>query len=135
MYLGSSGQRLVLPAPTCMIVEDEALIGKALEEELRDAGFKIAGPFASRTRAIGSLDRDRPDVALLDAVLRDGSCLDLARELIRRSIPFAVYSGWEQSDVADPEFHDAPWIGKPAPFAKVVAAVREAARRTGTAPA
>src|SRR5215213_4165217 len=96
MQLGSSEQHFVSPSPTCMIAEDEALIGMALEEELADAGFKTTGPFARCADALGSLDHDRPEVALLDTVLKDGSCLELARELIRRNIPFVIYSGREQ---------------------------------------
>src|SRR5215204_3789802 len=115
MSLDSSDQLFVSPAPTCMIVEDEALIGMALEDELGDAGFNTTGPFARCAEALVSLDRDKPEVALVDTMLKDGSCLDLARELIRRNIPFVIYSGREQRHESVPEFDGVLWIEKPAP--------------------
>lgn len=121
-------QRLSLSEPACMVVEDEVLIGMALEDELGEAGFRITGPFARCADALASLDRDRPAVALLDTVLKDGSCLDLARELIRRNIPFVIYSGQEQHHASAPEFDGVPWVVKPAPYQEVVAAVRQAMR-------
>jgi DNA-binding response OmpR family regulator len=109
----------------CMIVEDEAVIAMALEDELEGAGFKICGPFATCAAALMTLERASPHVAVLDAILRDGPCLELARELKKRGIPFVMYSGREEAHRNAPELAHAPWIAKPALHWDVVRAVRK----------
>jgi DNA-binding response OmpR family regulator len=119
-------------APVCMIVEDEAAIALALEDEFRDAGYDVSGPFATCAAALIKLGRDRPDVAILDTVLKDGSCLELASALKRRGVPFVIFSGWEEMHQNAPELAGAPWIVKPAEFATVRQAIeRLAAGRDG----
>ncbi len=105
-----------------MIVEDEAIIAMSLEEGFCDEGFRVAGPFSSCADALAALDHAVPDLAVLDAMLRDGSCLDLARELRRRGVPFLIYSGAEAFEEHAAELDGVPWIDKPWPVDSVVAA-------------
>ncbi|MCB5175737.1 response regulator [Microvirga lenta] len=100
--------------PHCMIAEDQALIGLALEAYLEEAGFKISGLFPTNAKALGWLEQDTPDLALLDVMLGDGPCLLLARELKRRSVPFAVYSALPATGDHPPELLGVPWLEKPA---------------------
>lgn len=79
--------------PSVMIVEDEPLIALALEEEFIKAIFLVSGPFRTCADALSALNAELPDVAVLDAVLEDGPCHDLALELKRRSVPFLICSG------------------------------------------
>ena len=37
----------------CLLVEDQALIGMALEAYLEGAGYEVAGPFATSAAALG----------------------------------------------------------------------------------
>jgi DNA-binding response OmpR family regulator len=108
-----------------MIVEDDALIGMALEDHFSDAGYEVAGPFATCAGALVALHKRRPDVAVLDTVLNDGPCLDLARELRRRGVPFVVYSGYDEAHQNAVELAGAPWIGKPALHSNLVSAAAE----------
>jgi DNA-binding NarL/FixJ family response regulator len=85
--MGSSERR---SRPVCMLVEDEALIALALEDGLAEAGYEIAGPFASCADALASLAERVPDVAILDATLKDGSCQEVARELRRLDVTSLV---------------------------------------------
>lgn len=117
-----------LSAPTCLLVEDEAIIALSLEDEFQNAGYRTVGPFATCADALASLDADRPDAAVLDTVLKDGSCIELARELIRRGIPFVIYSGADDRHAGVPEFDGIAWIVKPSPQARVVAAVAQLLR-------
>src|SRR5918998_1887406 len=80
-------------SPLCLLIEDQALIGMALEASLEDAGFRVAGPFMSNAEALAWLETHTPDVALLDVLLKDGPCTAVARALRGRSVPFAIYSG------------------------------------------
>ena len=109
-----------------MIVEDEAAISLALEDAFQEAGFKVLGPFSSSASALIKLAHEAPSVAVLDTILTDGSCLELARELRLRGVPFVVYSGYEEDHERAPELRDVPWVRKPALHASVVSAARGA---------
>ena len=111
------------PGHSVLIVEDEALIAFGLEEALEDEGFSVAGPFATCSEALDSVQNAPPAVAVLDALLRDGPCLELARELRQREIPFLIYSGRDAFDQQPPELDGILWIEKPAPVERVVAAL------------
>ena len=98
-----------------MIVEDEALIAFSLEDAFADAGYQVSGPFSTCADGLAALGRAAPDLAILDATLRDGSCLELARELRRRGIPFLIYSGRDAVEEYAPELDGIPWFNKPSP--------------------
>src|SRR4051794_16531676 len=68
--------------PCCLIAEDQALIGMALEAYLEDLGIDVAGPYPSCTEAAGWVEAHTPELAILDFKLKDGSCTDLARSLL-----------------------------------------------------
>ncbi len=108
--------------PTVMIVEDEALIAFSLEEAFQEEGFAVAGLFSSCADAVSSLAGQQPNVAVVDATLRDGSCLELARQLRDRDVPFLIYSGRNAIEECAPELAGVTWIDKPAPPALVVKA-------------
>jgi DNA-binding response OmpR family regulator len=99
----------------CLIVEDQVLIAMSLEAYLEDVGYELAGPFRSNADALAWLGTNTPDLAILDYKLNDGLCVDLARILRERGIPFVIYSGARQSAELPPEFEGAPWIEKPCP--------------------
>jgi DNA-binding response OmpR family regulator len=88
------------------------MIAMMIEDELVDAGYGVAGPFATCIGAFSWLSTNAPDVAVLDTRLQDGSCWELAVELRRRGIPFVVYSGAIDTHVT--ELAGAPWVAKPA---------------------
>jgi two-component SAPR family response regulator len=96
-----------------MIVEDQALIAMALEASLEEAGFETAGPFMTNAKALEWLEADTPELAVLDVVLKDGSCVQLARELKSRNVPFLIYSGLPPAAERPPELQDVPWLEKP----------------------
>ena len=112
--------------PSCMIVEDQALIGLALEAYLEDIGFAVREPLPSAAAALEWLDTHSPTVAILDYTLTDGPCTTLARRLTERGIPFVIYSGHSRS-VAPPELRNVPWINKPCDREVLLAALIRAA--------
>ena len=100
----------------CLIVEDELLIGMDLEEAVKSVGYEPVW-VASLSSAMTSLQQQRPDIAIIDLTLRDGSCSALVRELKREAIPFIVHSASSQSDcpprslrraVVDPNRRNGP---------------------------
>ena len=105
-----------------MIVEDEALIALSLEEAFEDTGFSVCGPFFTCADGLAAVASAVPDLAILDAALKDGSCLELARELRRRNVPFLIYSGRDAVEEYAPELAGISWINKPSPPELVVRA-------------
>jgi CheY-like chemotaxis protein len=105
----------VINPPCCMIVEDQALSGMALEAYLEDAGFSVAGPFPSCADALQWLEHNTPQVAVLDVSLRDGTSLPVAQALKGRNTPFAIYSGLPYTTSLPEELKDVPRPEKPAP--------------------
>lgn len=99
----------------CLIVEDQVLIAMSLEAYLEDIGYDLAGPFMSRADALEWLETGTPDLAILDYKLNDGSCLELARTLRERGVPFVVYSGERPDQSLPAEFQGVTWIEKPCP--------------------
>jgi DNA-binding NtrC family response regulator len=102
-----------VPAPVCLIAEDQALIAMSLESDLEEVGIKIAGPFASCAQALGWVEGHTPQLALLDFRLKDGPCTELARMLRQRDVPVLIYSGLPPGPAVPPELRDLPWIEKP----------------------
>lgn len=98
---------------SCLVVEDQALIGLALQVSLEDLGYEVAGPFGRADQALNWLEDRTPDLALLDVLLKDGPCLPVARELRARGVPFAIYSGLKPPSPPAPEFQEVPWLEKP----------------------
>lgn len=70
-----------------LIVEDEAVTVLALQDELPDYGFDVAGVAMSADEAVRVVSQDKPDIALVDLRLKpdaDGEVLTgirLAEEL------------------------------------------------------
>ena len=108
--------------PTCMIVEDQALIGLALEAYLEEVGFSACETLPSEAEALDWLVMNTPSAAILDYRLKDGPCTRLVRALRERSVPFVIYSGHTR-DRTVPELEDVPWVCKPCDRAALLAAL------------
>lgn len=110
-----------------LVVEDQALIGLSIEAFLEEAGYEVAGPFASNQEALDWLGGGAPAAAVLDLGLKDGLSTTLAQELRRRGVGFVVYSGHAQRPDLAPELHDVPWLHKPVPREDLLRAVDDLA--------
>ena len=104
-----------------LLVESNAVIGLDLADELEACGYPVSGPFAE-ARALEHLKASTPDLAILDADLRSGICVELARELRARGVPMLVFSCYDQTN-ALPEFRNLPWLPMPAPVSALYAAL------------
>jgi DNA-binding response OmpR family regulator len=100
--------------PCCLVAEDQALIGMALEAYLDEIGMAVAGPFASCEQALAWVEHATPHIALLDFRLNDGPCTTLARILRGRGVPVVFYSGLPSGGPEIPDdLLDVVWIEKP----------------------
>ena len=108
--------------PSCLIAEDEAIIGMVLADCLEEAGHHVLGPIDKGSAVLEALARLQPDMAILDTKLRDGPSYEVAHELRRRAVPFVIYSGHQRPKDPHPAYVDAPWVEKPATPTEVLAA-------------
>lgn len=102
-----------------LVAEDQALIAMAIADELTDAGLEVAGPFPTCAAVMEWLHGDTPDFAILDVGLRDGPCTDVAHELKRRLVGFAIFSGSRREE-APAIFSEAPWFEKPSDLKELI---------------
>jgi DNA-binding response OmpR family regulator len=107
----------------CLVAEDQTLIGMALKAYLEDAGYDVAGPFATSSAALAALDTHTPAVAIIDYALKDGCCLVLARVLRDLGVPFLVYSGLPRLPDLNSEFESVSWLEKPTDRPELLKAV------------
>lgn len=110
-------------SPRVLLVEDDALIGWNIEEMLAAAGWTVVGPFDRCVAALDWLRAETPDAAVIDVSLRDGPCVELARLLQGRGVPFVVHSATRKIRAAA-EFQGASWLEKPAAPDLIVTALR-----------
>ena len=109
----------------CLVAEDQALIGMALEAYLDEAGIAVAGPFASCAAAMSWAETRTPGLAILDFKLQDGPCTELAKTLLGRQVPIIIYSGLPRGPDIPCELDGVTWLEKPIDQASLMA---EAAR-------
>ena len=111
-----------------LILEDQALIVMDLEDTLRAHGFEVAAILSSCALALKWLKTGIADVAVLDIELTDGICIEVAKTLTERKIPFVVHSGsLPSSPHIDPVFQQGGWVGKPYLESDLIAAIGVAA--------
>jgi DNA-binding response OmpR family regulator len=102
------------PRSRVLLLEDVALIAVTLQDDLEEAGYGVVGPFTACRDALSWLGGNKPDLAILDAVLKDGPCKDVALALTSLNVPFLVYSGYAQDLSVPRELTNATWVEKPA---------------------
>ena len=100
-----------LKGSTVLILEDEPIIGLALEDMLSRQGASVL--FASQIEEAAELiDRERLDSAILDVNVHGTLSYPIAALLADRSVPFIFATGY--GDRSHPaEFAGVPTISKP----------------------
>ncbi len=77
-----------------LLVDDDALIGTLLAETLVDMGHVICGIEATEAGAVAAALRDRPELMIVDARLREGNGVAAVAAILRiTSIPHIIMSG------------------------------------------
>ena len=85
-----------------LVVEDEAVVAFDLETTLRGFGCGVLPVAPSVAGALAIILTTRPDAALLDVRLADGSVTPVARALAERRVPFALVTGCDSYDIEEP---------------------------------
>ena len=107
-----------------LVVEDDALLGLDIAQQLADAGLEVMGPAISVAKAFRLMEQTGCDVAVLDVNLGNETAEPVALELRARGTPFIVLSGYS-SDQHPPGFQGAPILSKPARPEDLVALLRK----------
>ncbi|HEY0854588.1 MAG TPA: HWE histidine kinase domain-containing protein, partial [Devosia sp.] len=114
----------VLPAETrILLLEDQMLIAMDIEASLADRGYSAVTTTNSVREALVVLERQRPDVAILDINLGETTSLPVAEALVRLGIPFIFATGYGEGTSIPEGFADVPIVRKPYDIAAVVAAL------------
>jgi two-component system KDP operon response regulator KdpE len=114
-----------------LVVDDEPQILRALQTNLRGAGYDVATA-ATAEAALAAAAIRPPDVVILDVVLPDGSGTDVARELRTWTrVPILVLSavGDEREKVAALDAGADDYVTKPFGMEELLARLRAALRR------
>ena len=83
-----------------------------LEDLLRDMGARVVDVFAAAGDALAALNASHYDCAILDILVRDGTCEPVADALAERGIPFLFSSG-VGLDALPPRHQSRRLISKP----------------------
>lgn len=117
-------------ATTILIIEDEFIFFFDAEEALIANGYRVIGPAKTVESALELLDRERPDLVLLDVNLRGEWSTPVARELRAAGIPFLVTSSYSSKELEPLGLLDGgQYIGKPVEEDRLIRAVSAMAKR------
>jgi CheY-like chemotaxis protein len=94
-----------------LIVEDEPLVAKLLEDFVVELGFDVVGPALRLEAAVELVDSETVDAAILDVNLGNCRSYPLAERLMAANIPFAFATGYGAHGFDTPEH--VPLIRKP----------------------
>jgi DNA-binding response OmpR family regulator len=95
-----------------LVVEDEFLVAELLCARLAQAGATLVAPTDRSSVALDYIANEALDGAVLDFMLADGTCLEVAQELGSRGVPFLIVSALPVSELPA-ELRNSPYLGKP----------------------
>ena len=111
-----------------LVAEDELIVGMDLCNTVAEAGYVVEGPYDDLSSATRAYQAHKPDLAILDVQLGDGSVYPLAERMMAENVPVIFHSGaMTPAQVAD-RFPNAQTLAKPCPPNEVISKVQEAAR-------
>ncbi len=113
---------------TVLLLEDEPIIAFALEDMLIDCGA-IPLFCGSLEAASTTLDRTKPDLAILDVNIHGEQSYPVAQRLAERGVPFIFATGYGNA-LHPPQFADVPTVSKPYRMEEVEQAFASLSART-----
>lgn len=101
-------RRPIASTDRILIIEGETDLRRELTSALSEAGFAVAD-VRDYPEALASLDKFKPDLAIVDEALPSGDGIDACRELHNLGIPVIVLGkeseGWPQAVEAGADFY------------------------------
>ncbi|MET3896999.1 CheY-like chemotaxis protein [Devosia sp. UYZn731] len=106
-------EQKLLAGRRVLIVEDEALIAIAVEDEVRQLGCDDIFVAYNKAQALVEIDSYKPAFAIIDVNLTDnGEDYEIADTLVDRGIPFIFSSGHLAGELPDRHL-GRPFVSKP----------------------
>jgi len=126
-----------MAAPRLLVVEDEPDIRELLSATLRLAGFEVTTA-ADGPQALAYVRRRRPDLVLLDVMLRGPDGFDVVRRLraegVRVPVLFLTARDATEDKVTGLRLGGDDYVTKPFSLQEVVARIDALLRRSGGSP-
>jgi PAS domain S-box-containing protein len=96
-----------------LIVEDEAVVALQVKNDLEAAGHKVVALATNLAQGVQLADSTEIDVAFLDVRLGDDLSTEVAENLLKRGIPFAFGTGFEDDSILPGHLRGIPRLVKP----------------------
>jgi len=97
-----------------LLIEDDALLGMAMEDMFGDLGCEVVGVMSAYDAVVDVMERNPPDFALLDMNLNGASSVPIAQALACRGVRVAFCTGYGNGSESLPEdLKDCVVLGKP----------------------
>lgn len=109
-----------------LVVEDDVLLAMDLRETLADAGAIVVDVCQTLNEGMARANVEDFAIAVLDFSLGSETVSPLARRLVRRGLPFILYTGKSRSEPSLAEWSDQQIVKKPAPIPVLLSALRDA---------
>ncbi|MEM9733860.1 MAG: response regulator [Pseudomonadota bacterium] len=110
-----------------LLVEDDPLIALDMELQFQEADCEVVGKAFSCEKAVSLLEIVRPDFAVLDYNLKDGTSKPVARKLKELDIPFCFVTARGAAALRADNAPEAPVLSKPFDMRAVARLMKEAA--------
>jgi two-component system, response regulator PdtaR len=111
--MNSGATETELTSLDVLIAEDDFITALDLAQSVDDLGGEVLGPVAAVSEGLALLQCSRPVLAFLDMQLNDGFVTPLASALDRRSVPFALVTGYQGEELERMPLKQAPRMSKP----------------------
>jgi CheY-like chemotaxis protein len=117
-----------------LIIEDELLIAMELQNLLRELGADVLDLAPTVPRALGALEQQRPDVAVLDVNLHGERVTPVAEVLQEQGVPFVLVTGYGSERLSEGALQGVPCLRKPIDACQLAAAISVALNGVGGGP-
>lgn len=84
-----------------LVVEDEALIGMSMCDDLNELGWQPVGPCANHADAAQAAMSETFDVALVDVNLNNEMSYPLVERLVELNVPTALVTAYSEDGIPD----------------------------------
>lgn len=107
-----------------LVVEDDYLIARDLEDQLSGAGFLVVGPASTVFEAMSSMEGALPDFAILDVNLGDETSYAVADALKAGGVRFVFTTGYGPEGIV-PRYRSNPVLTKPYTVGEIADIIRQ----------
>jgi light-regulated signal transduction histidine kinase (bacteriophytochrome)/CheY-like chemotaxis protein len=119
------GMQIYLQETNILIVEDQFLIVMEIEDALKKARTASVHSVASEAEALAAVQKQRPDLVLLDLNLGSGTSFSFAKFLKNEDIPFIFLSGHVDNTILPADLRNIRLLIKPCPMPTMLASMSD----------